>query len=468
MDILSTSSITSLVNKSKQSEYNNRITPLLTRQTKFSNLSSKWGSLKTKLTSLRSLLSSLKDVNSSGSFAAKTVDLSLSDYFTATAESTAALSSYSLRINQLAQNDRAMSDTVTSSDLAGLSAGTYTFQVSSGETNQNIDITLTGSETKQELMEAIAEGINEAMDNAVHAAVFSPTSGVSKLSVTSNESGQDFAITIQDVTGSVLDSIGMNFTSRTALIDDGTGGYVNTLDELNSKLTLNNVSIERGSNTIDDLISGVTITLKDAMAEGIPTINVIVKNNKDSIKSNLDDFISKFNESYQFIKDNYYSDKDGNRGIFVGNATAIGLMQQFSSVSYQKVSGLPDGDYSYLADIGITFDTSTGLSISDSDKLDTAMESNPDQIAALFNSDNGIANQLYDLVDSYTSTDGTISNLIDSYDNSVSYLKDKVSQRQTEIDRHAEVLRNQYQQMQMQLSSLYDMQSNLSSLGLLG
>jgi flagellar hook-associated protein 2 len=204
------------------------------------------------------------------------------------------------------------------------------------------------------------------------------------------------------------------------------------------------------------------------MAEGIPTINVIVKNNKESIKSNLDNFINKFNDSYKFIKDNYYSDKDGNRGIFVGNATAIGLMQQFSSTSYQQVSGLPDGNYSYLADIGITFDTSKGLSISDSDKLNTAMESNPDQVAALFNSDDGIANQLYNLVDSYTGTDGTISHLIDSYDTSVSYLKDKVTQRQTEIDKHAEILRNQYQKMQLQLSSLFDMQSNLSSMGLLG
>ena len=466
MDILSTSSINSLITNSKNSEYYKRVSPLVTKKSKFSNLSSTWSSLSTKLTSLKSVLSDLKDVNAGGSFTAKITELTSEDYFTATASSSASLSSYNIRVNQLAKNDMVMSNTVTSSDLAGLSAGTHTFQVASGDVDQNIDIEIVGTETKSELMELIADAINSALSDAVSASVFSPSSGESKLSVVSAETGSTNAITIKDVTGTALNSIGMNFTSRSLLVDDGTGGYSSSLTELNSKLSLNGVSVVRGSNIIDDLITDVTLSLKDEMAIGVPTVNVIVKNNMEAIKGDLEDFISKFNESLQYIKNNYYANDDGTRGVFVGNATALGLMQSFSNAAYSQVEGIPEGNLSFLAEIGIDFDPSSGLSITDNDVLEEALDANPGQVASLFNSENGIANSLYDLVSSYIGSDGVISNLIGTYDSTVSYLSDRITSRETQINKSAELLRGQYEQMQMQLSELLTTQNYLNSMGL--
>lgn len=467
MDILSTSGINNLINKSKQSEYYKRVSPLLTKKSKFSNLSTTWSSLSSKLGSFKSVLSDLKDVNAGGSFNAKTALLTSEEYFTATANSSASLSSYNLRINQLATNDIVMSNTTTSSDLAGLSAGAYTFQVASGELDEEISIEAAGSETKEELMELIADAINEALSDVVSASVFSPKSGESKLSVVSKESGEANAITIKDLNGgTALESIGMNFASRSLLVDDGSGGYSSSLSDLNAKLSLNGVSVERSSNIIDDLITDVTLSLKDAMEVGVPTVNVIVKNNMEAIKADLEDFISKFNESYQFIKNNYYADEDGQRGVFVGNATALGLMQSFSNAAYSQIEGIEEGNLSFLAEIGIDFDPSSGLSITDNDVLEEALEANPDQVAEMFNSEKGIANKLHDLVSSYIGADGVISNLTSSYDSTVSYLSDRITARETQIDKSAELLRGQYEQMQMQLSELLTTQNYLSSMGL--
>lgn len=468
MDILSTSSINNLINNSKQSEYIKKVSPLLARKTKFSDLSSTWGSLKTKLVSLKSLLTDLKDVNAGGSFTGKTTELTSDEYFSVTANSSAALSSYDIRVNQLAKNDRVMSNTVNSSNLAGLSAGTYSFQVASGDYDQVIDVELEGAETKEELMQIIAEAINEALGDAVSAAVFSPKNGESKLSVISKESGSDNEIIIKDVTGSALNSIGLNFETRSLLSDNGTGGYATSSSELDAVLNLNGVSVIRGSNTIDDLISDVTLTLKNEMEVGIPTVNVIVKNNMEAARSDIEDLISSFNEAYSFVKNNYYADEDGRRGIFVGNATAISLMQSFGSVSYEKVEGIAEGNYSYLSEIGIDFDPASGLSIDDDDLLTEALEANPEQVADLFNSEQGIANKLFNMVETYISNDGVISNLIDNYDNSISYLNDKISYKETQIDKNAAVLRKKYEQMQLQLSQIYSTQNSLSILGLLG
>ena len=466
MDILSSSSISNLINSSKQSEYSKKISPLLEKKTKFTNLSSTWGNLKTKLSSLKSLLSDLKDVNAGGSFTAKATELSSEDYFSANASSGAALSTYDIRVQQLAKSDRVMSNTVSSSSSAGLSAGTYSFQVATGEYDQIIDVQLEGSETKDELMKIIAEAVNNALSEVVSASVFSPKNGESKLSIISKKSGSDNAITIKDETGNLLQSIGMNFTSRTLLSDNGNGGYATSQSALDSVLNLNGVTVIRGSNVIDDLISDVTLTLKNQMEEGIPTVNLIVKNNREAIKSDIEDLISSFNEAYSFVKNNYYADKDGQRGIFVGNATAIGLMQSFGTISYEKVQGLSDGNYSYLSEIGIGFDPMSGLSITDDDLLTDALDTNPEQVGKLFNSENGVANKLYDMVDSYIKNKGTISNLIDNYDNSVSYLNDKIGYKETQIDKNAEVLRKKYEQMQMQLAQIYSTQNSLSTLGI--
>ncbi|MCB0750784.1 MAG: flagellar filament capping protein FliD, partial [Ignavibacteriae bacterium] len=266
-------------------------------------------------------------------------------------------------------------------------------------------------------------------------------------------------------TGGALDSIGMNFSSRTLMSEDGSGGYLNSSSELDAKLTLNGVSVVRGSNTIDDLISDVIISLKNEMEVGIPTVNVIVKNNMEAARTDIDDFIAKFNESYSYIKNNYYADEDGSRGIFVGNATALGLMQSFSTLSYQQVEGISDGNFKSLSEIGIKFDPASGLKVDDSEKLNDALESNPQQVADLFNSENGIANKFYDLVESYVSNDGVISNLIDQYDSSLTYLADKISYREEQIDSNAAILRKKYEQMQMQLATIYSTQSSMSALG---
>lgn len=465
MDILSTSGINNLINTYRYSENSKKINPLLERKSKFSNLSKTWNSLSSKLTALKNLSSKLKEISTSNSFSAKKVELSTEEYFTAIANSSASISSYNISITQLAKNDLVMSDTVSSEQLAGLSAGTYTFQVVSGDFDQTLQVEVAGTENLKELMELIADAINEASEGTISASVFSPKSGESKLSVINSETGSSNSLIIKDVSGSALSTIGLSFETRTLLTDDNTGGYSYSLDELNSKLQLNGVSIERESNTIDDLINGITLILKNEMEVGIPTVNVTVKNNIEAVKSSLEDLIAKFNDAYSFVKSNYNSEKDGTRGVFVGNASALGLLQSLSNIAYKEVVGIEDGNYSFLSEIGIEFNTTTGLSIKDSDLLEEALTNNLNQVADLINSENGIANKLYNLTDSYVGLSGVISNLTKSYDKSASYLTDKISYMEKQIDNNSNLLRKQYEQLQLQLATLLSSQSYFSSMG---
>jgi flagellar hook-associated protein 2 len=208
------------------------------------------------------------------------------------------------------------------------------------------------------------------------------------------------------------------------------------------------------------------LSLKKEMEVGVPTVNVTIKNNIESTKTDIEEFIKKFNEAYLHVKENYKSTEDGKRGVFVGNASALSLLQNFGTISSNKVEGIEEGNLSFLGEIGIKFDPLTGLSISSSSDLEDALQSKPDQVADIFNSENGIANQLFNLVENYVGTEGIIKNMISSYDKSVTYYKDKISFQESRIDKGAMVLRGQYEKLQMQLAALSEMQSYFNMAGI--
>ncbi len=311
-------------------------------------------------------------------------------------------------------------------------------------TNLNIDV------TKEKSANALAS-----------ASVFAPTTGNSKLSITAKNSGYDNRLVMSDVSGSALDFVGLTSTilsNHTVTSTDTDAGFIydatsSTSNELNSVLDFNGIEVQRASNTITDLASDLTITLKAKMESTDTTVTATVGKDVDEIKSKVNDFISKFNDAYLYIKNRYYSGDSG-RGIFAGDSTAYSLMKKLQDTVIGKVDGLASGNYSYLSEIGITFDPSTGLSMSDSSTFESALQNHPDQVSDLFTSSNGVATTLYDSLDSYVGSDGSIADVINSLDNNVSYLNDRVDSIQSSIDKQAENLRKQYETLQQQLAQL--------------
>lgn len=295
------------------------------------------------------------------------------------------------------------------------------------------------------------------------ASVFTPATNQSKFSITASESGYDNRLIMSDVSGSIFDQVGLSsavLSGRTIAADDNSAGFIydatsGTVNDLNSKVEFNGINIQRNSNTITDLVNLVSFNLSAVNQVDDPDVSVSVKVDTTSITNDIKEFISNFNNTYTYIKNNSYSsgDKDS-RGAFVGDSTARSLMSTFTSLGIGKVDGLQDGNFSYLSEVGITFDPAGGLSISDSSKLETALEENSDQVADLFSSTNGIANTLYDTLENYLGVDGSISNLIESYDNNVSYYNKKIESMNTSIDKNADILRGQYESLQLQLMTL--------------
>lgn len=134
IDLLTTSGINSFINSYIQKESVKRISPLKTKQTKYSNLTSAYSNLLSSIDKLKSSLSTLKLRDSSSIFKAKKAESSNSNLVSATAGSGADEGSFTIRTNQLAKNDTLLSiDRNSDSYSAITSPGTYSFTIKTGD-----------------------------------------------------------------------------------------------------------------------------------------------------------------------------------------------------------------------------------------------------------------------------------------------------------------------------------------------
>jgi len=292
----------------------------------------------------------------------------------------------------------------------------------------------------------------KAASGMVTASVFTPTSGKSQLSFTSKLTGVDNRIKSLSDTGTstALAGLGLNLSTTRTAFDQGTNtaGFVNAdITEsgnlLNSKFTFNGLSLQNNLNSFSDLINNVTIDFKSVMEGTDPDVAVTVGTNTSSIKSKVEDFVEKFNTLYTYIKGQSAITKES-RGVLVGQSNASTLLEILRSAVINPVSGLGDYKIKYLTQIGITFSSQTGLTISDSTLLEKKINENTDQVENLFNSENGIANSLYSSVEPYLGVDGYLAKSQESFDDSIEYIADRITAAENRISKGAELLRDHY------------------------
>ncbi|MGK9477103.1 flagellar filament capping protein FliD [Melioribacter sp. OK-6-Me] len=303
----------------------------------------------------------------------------------------------------------------------------------------------------------------------VNASVFTPSSGSSQLRITAQDSGYDYRITDLSDTGSgtALAAVGLNLGAtrqsfvQNSSVGDDTPGYIYSTDLLNAKLNFNGVNVERNSNVITDLISGTTITLKSVMQSGDADVNISVTKDVSKIKDKINEFITKFNDLYSYLREQTKT-TETSRGSLRGDATASTLISLLNTVAYSAVDGIASNKINTLSKIGITFNIDSGLSLSDSDQLESAIEDNLDQVIELFTSTSGIATKLYDSISPYLGADGYIAKTKSTYDSTISSLSESIEAAQTRIDKYAESLRLRYQKLQVQLASIISSQNYFS------
>jgi len=150
---------------------------------------------------------------------------------------------------------------------------------------ETYDLDLTSATTLSQLKDLI----NDETDGKMTASILN-VGGANpyKLVIKSVGTGEDNAITFSSTSNAALKNLGLDSTSLLT-----NGNHLQTASDAN--FTYNGVTISRSTNTISDLVSGLSITLNEAQESGTTT-SVSVKQNLSNIKSSLESLVTKYND----------------------------------------------------------------------------------------------------------------------------------------------------------------------------
>lgn len=275
--------------------------------------------------------------------------------------------SYDVEIQQLAAAHKVGSATQSARDDALGLSGSFDLGSEGGET---ATITVDSDMT----LDDVADAINDSTETTgVQASVLKVSDDEYMLILTASETGQgiQYSTTSGDDIGQVL-----------GLTDAG-GAFDNELHAAQSAIfSIDGVTVERSTNTIDDVIDGVTLDLYLAAAE--TTFTVEVEMDYSSAKSAISDFVDAYNAYRTFA----LAQAEIDNGTVADTAVLFGdsILRGTNTDVYDALAQMSendDGIVTALGNIGITFDSENFLEI-DEDVLDTAILENFDDVRGLF------------------------------------------------------------------------------------
>lgn len=148
-----------------------------------------------------------------------------------------------------------------------------------------------------------------------------------------------------------------------------------------AQFKLDGIDITRSSNTVTDVISGVTLNLlKDAST---PTTTFDVTSDVDSIKDNIKSFVDQYNQLVSAVGQlSTFDPSTLDEGPLFGDVTTQNLVNSVTDILTGSVQGLT-GTKTLLSQIGITLDKTNILNVNESD-LTAALNSNLSDVAKIF------------------------------------------------------------------------------------
>lgn len=172
---------------------------------------------------------------------------------------------------------------------------------------------------------------------------------------------------------------------------DNNFGAITTIRErqiqagANAEITVDGVTVNPTSNSVDDVITGVTLNLKKAATD--TTVTLTVGRDYDAVKEKITEFVNAYNETMDVINAQLTYDSDNKKpgGPLFGDSTLRTVKSNLTGIILDKVTGVND-NFSTLGLVGISIGTDSKLTVNDT-KLQGYLETNFDDIKKLFAAD---------------------------------------------------------------------------------
>jgi len=294
-----------------------------------------------------------------------------------TSKSGALAGRYDIRVTQLATSQTLVAkngQVSRSAPIGGTNAGGLVTFTVGGETKT---LDLTGQDTS---LDGVVKAINGA-DLGVQATLVSDGSDAPyRLMLTTKASGTEAQISEISVAGNDALQAVLGYQSNG-------GGMQQNVAAANAALTINGVAISSGSNTVDNVIDGVSLTLKHTTTEPQTlTIEADLEASQTAIK--------KFVDAYNTLQDQLanltrYDQESKQHSVLTGDSVARSIQARVRGLVDISMSG---NAYANLAQLGISTDPNSGGTLRiDEKKLTDALQKDSDAVARLFSNAQGLA-----------------------------------------------------------------------------
>lgn len=433
------------------------LTPISNQQSSYTAKLSAYGTLKSALETFQTANTAL---NKADLFTA-TSTTSSSTAFSATTSGSAIAGKYTISVSQLAQAQTLTTRNTQSDTKTAIATTDSTLTIQQGGDKDPVTIDISAANSS-------LTGIRDAINNAkagVTASIINVGNGQYRLSVTSDDTGSDNAMTLSFSDSS--DSALKTFMGYNGTADDTSNGMTESVTAQNAKLKVNNVDIENSSNTISDALENITLTLNDTTS-GNQTLTI------KSDTSKAESAVSAWVDAYNALQTSFASltkytavdagtdSQDSSNGALLGDSTLRTIQTQLKSMLTNSASS---STYKTLAQIGVTTDPSTGELELDKDTLKTALTKDPDGVKEMLVGDGkttGTTTKIATNLTSWLSSTGIIQAAKDGVSKTLNNLTEQYNKVSDRIDTLVARYKAQFTQLDVMMNSLNSTSSYLT------
>ena len=418
-----------VIDQLKEADEASRITPITL---KLANENDKQDALKVIDASMTNLVDSINDLGSALLWDERAATVSSGTSVEVTASSKTDVQDFTIDVQQLAtkQIEQSGAFTAKSDTIDTLNAGgSFSIQVGSDPLsaitiNYGVDATL----------DDIKNLINAEAGALVDASIVQLNSGEFHLMLSSDETGADKDISMTSITGSLDPAL----TTGASIVQTG----VNAQFTYNGGVTV----YERSNNKIDDLITGLTMTLQET---GISSVSIA--QDRTSILEKFDNFVAKYNASItELDKVTKSSTESAERGIFSTESTIKGMQREIQDMMESIGGGVGS-----MIDYGFDIDKD-GVMTLNKTVLEQKLDDEPINTQAFFSGGDftktdasvvtltGAFSEMSTIIESYTKTNTMLDQLKESFTTNISALEDRKITATERLEAKYEIMKKQF------------------------
>ncbi|MEY4752286.1 MAG: hypothetical protein RJA44_2096 [Pseudomonadota bacterium] len=348
------------------------LTQMQTAATKLQDTLSSYGKVQSYVSALRDAAASLAGSSQWGQVATTSGDSTVFSAAPSTSTTQATPGSHSVTVDKLASGQTLFSKTYASAnDVVG--GGSLTITIGGVGTVIPID-------ANPGTLASIRDQINAA-GISVKASIVTDTSGA-RLIMRSTATGasQSFTVSVADNDGDNTDAAGLSLLGYPpTAIGAPTEVMTQAQPAQDASVTVDGVPVSWSTNTLTDVIQGVSLKLNKVSAT---PIDLTVAQDTTSIKKSITDFATAYNNLAKYLTDQTsYNAATKTGALLQGDSAVNALRTQMRSIVMDTFGGA-SATFTRLAQIGLDPQTDGTIKIN-STKLDTAL-TNPTAVQTLF------------------------------------------------------------------------------------